>query len=410
MNSILWPSWKRILFLFIGIYLSLYCLGGQFVTAIIFEPLWSMMTKVLGPLLGAPERLISIQSGSGDGTFEYYKVFSLMILTALISTTSFVTIRSDKTYEFLLGIIYTLIRYFLAYQLIIYGIAKIGYMQFGYPDDIKMDQRLGEFTPMGLLWTFMGYSKAYTVFTGWLEFIPGLLLLFRRTTLLGALMAFGVMLNVMMLNFCYDVPVKLLSSHMVIMSLFLIIPLFNPIYQLFFTDREVERVTVPTFVSESYEKLILVIKALLIPVILLSVYFMIFHGPSRTSGMSNELMLGKYRVVTYEKKGVDSNLIKNESQWVLTSSEGNGRLIVKSNNGRKQWYKIKDGIEGDSIHLSTYDNSHFSFRIEDAQNDTIHLSRKNDYEQVKITLVKDTTRYRLKDAKFRWMQDYPDNR
>ena len=38
---------------------------------------------------------------------------------------------------------------------------------------------------MGLLWTFMGHSPAYSAFTGAAEALAGALLLFRRTTLLG---------------------------------------------------------------------------------------------------------------------------------------------------------------------------------------------------------------------------------
>ncbi|HEV3437717.1 MAG TPA: hypothetical protein VG122_10185 [Gemmata sp.] len=52
----------------------------------------------------------------------------------------------------------------------------------------------------------------------------GILLCTRRTTLLGALVTFGVMVHVAALNFCYDVPVKLFSLHLVLMSLFLMAP------------------------------------------------------------------------------------------------------------------------------------------------------------------------------------------
>jgi len=68
---------------------------------------------------------------------------------------------------------------------------------------------------MGLLWTFMAASKGYQIFTGAAEVLGGILLLWKRTTTLGALTVFGVMANVMALNFFYDVPVKLLSTHLV---------------------------------------------------------------------------------------------------------------------------------------------------------------------------------------------------
>jgi hypothetical protein len=77
---------------------------------------------------------------------------------------------------------------------------------------------------MGLLWTFMAYSPSYTAFTGLMELVGGLLLIMRRTALLGALISLGAMSQVAMLNLSYDVPVKLMSLHMVALALLLALP------------------------------------------------------------------------------------------------------------------------------------------------------------------------------------------
>jgi len=77
---------------------------------------------------------------------------------------------------------------------------------------------------MGLLWTFMGVSTPYTVFAGAMETLGGVLLFFRRTTTLGALVTIAVMTNVFVLNMCYDVPVKQFSLHLLLMAVFLLLP------------------------------------------------------------------------------------------------------------------------------------------------------------------------------------------
>jgi hypothetical protein len=59
---------------------------------------------------------------------------------------------------------------------------------------------------------------------GAVELIPGILLFLPRTTLLGALLALTATTGVFVLNMTYDVPVKLLSCHLVLMSLFLLAP------------------------------------------------------------------------------------------------------------------------------------------------------------------------------------------
>src|SRR5262249_29240551 len=52
----------------------------------------------------------------------------------------------------------------------------------------------------------------------------GLLLFFRRTATLGALLTFGVMAHVTLMNLCFDVPVKLYSAHLTLLSLFAAAP------------------------------------------------------------------------------------------------------------------------------------------------------------------------------------------
>ena len=59
----------------------------------------------------------------------------------------------------------------------------------------------------------------YTIFGGAGEVLAGVLLVFRRTATLGALVATGVMVNVVAMNICYDIPVKLYSSHLVLAAI-----------------------------------------------------------------------------------------------------------------------------------------------------------------------------------------------
>ncbi len=77
-----------------------------------------------------------------------------------------------------------------------------------------MQTPLGDLSPMRLAWLFIGYSVPYEIFGGLLETVSGLLLSFRRTQLLGSLMTLATIGNVVMINFCYDIPVKLFSSQL----------------------------------------------------------------------------------------------------------------------------------------------------------------------------------------------------
>ena len=87
---------------------------------------------------------------------------------------------------------------------------------------------------MGVLWSSIGASFPYEEFVGLVEVAGGVLLFVPRTQLAGALVAFGAMFEVFMLNMTYDVPVKLFSFHLVVMSVVLIAPYAKPLGALVF--------------------------------------------------------------------------------------------------------------------------------------------------------------------------------
>src|SRR5262249_33806987 len=83
--------------------------------------------------------------------------------------------------------------------------------------------RLGETTGFGVLWQTMQYSPAYALFGGIAELAVVLLLTFRRTTLLRALVCLPVMGNLTMMDWCYGVPGKLFSALIVLSAAVLVV-------------------------------------------------------------------------------------------------------------------------------------------------------------------------------------------
>ncbi len=116
------------------------------------------------------------------------------------------------------------LRYTLASSMLSYGILKLLHLQMSGPQLARLIETYGESSPMGLAWTFMGLSWPYSAFAGGLEFVGGLLLFFRRTTALGALLLVAVMANVFAMNLCFDIPVKLYSGLMLSVSIVLAAP------------------------------------------------------------------------------------------------------------------------------------------------------------------------------------------
>ncbi|MBK9036009.1 MAG: hypothetical protein IPL61_32970 [Myxococcales bacterium] len=169
-------------------------------------------------LLGVHVDPASPVTGSGDRPLDYVIVFTVAVLALLGAAVWTAVERRDRHDARLASIVRVFLRYAMAFTMLSYGLAKVYESQFPTPNDAWLSTRYGDSSPMRLLWTFMGASRPYSMFAGGLECLAGVLLLWRRTTTLGALVMGGVMLNVLMLNLCYDVPVKLYAAHLVVFA------------------------------------------------------------------------------------------------------------------------------------------------------------------------------------------------
>lgn len=184
--------------------------------------------------------------GSGDGTGDWVWVACNLALALLASVVWTLAARRSPAARTRAALSVGK-RYFLAATLLGYGAVKIAKTQFPSLGPSALATTYGESSPMGLLWRFMGHSTAYSVFTGVLEIAGALLLFHRRTVTLGALILAGVMANVVMLNLCFDVPVKIFSTHLLLIALSLLAPQAAALAKLFLLGRPAELVLPPTF-------------------------------------------------------------------------------------------------------------------------------------------------------------------
>ncbi len=224
-----WSSGKKFLFRYLFIFFGLIIfpfplnvIPGISKLMQYYSQIWTALINVAGKtFFGITEPLADKITGSGDKLYDWLWYFCVIVLTVIIGTLFSVLDRKRMNYERLKSWFLLFLTYYLAYVLLSYGIIKLFYLQFGPPNLERLFQTFGQASPMRLVWTFMGYSETYTVFSGASETLAGVLLLFRRTRMLGALIAVGVMLNVFMLNMSYDVPVKLFSFQLMIIGIYL---------------------------------------------------------------------------------------------------------------------------------------------------------------------------------------------
>ena len=163
-------------------------------------------------------------TGSGDKMADWVTLFAIAVVSAAVTLIWSILDRKAASYPRLYRWFHLYIRFGLALAMISYGAFKVIPSQFVAPSLDRLAQSFGDASPMGLLWTFMGASVPYTIFTGLGEMTGGLLLTNRRTTLLGALISAAVMTHVVMLNFAYDVPVKNYSLLLLLTALIIAAP------------------------------------------------------------------------------------------------------------------------------------------------------------------------------------------
>lgn len=226
-----WSLAKRVGFRFAFAYLVLYNFPFPFDWLPLLETPVGWYNRWFGRMIVRPvaEQLfgltiVSRPNGSGDGAVSYVRVLCFFAIAILATLVWSLLDRRRANYARMHEWLRVYVRFALAFIMFSYGVVKVLPSQFPPPTLDRLLQPFGDASPMGLLWTLMGASTMYSFFGGAGEMLGGILLLFRRTTLLGALVSAAVMANVVALNFSYDVPVKLFSLHILAMALLLILP------------------------------------------------------------------------------------------------------------------------------------------------------------------------------------------
>jgi len=115
-----------------------------------------------------------------------------------------ISIRKNMTNK-LEYISISIFRFTLAFIMIfIYAYIKIAYKQFEV-NYSAMDTPLKDVSDLDLLWYFIGRSNVQSFLYGLAEFIPCILLLFRRTTFLGAVLLLPALFGVVLVNVFNDI-------------------------------------------------------------------------------------------------------------------------------------------------------------------------------------------------------------
>jgi uncharacterized membrane protein YphA (DoxX/SURF4 family) len=307
--------------------------------------------------------------------------------------------RAPVRHGKLLDFLQLFVRLMLGQILLSYGIIKLFGAQFPAPAEDRLMSTYGESSPMGLMWTFIGASLPYQVFGGALETLGGLLLAFRRTRLIGALVTCTVMSNVFVLNLCYDVPVKLYSGELLAMAVFLAALDWRRVLSMFVLNRATPPAD-ETFAFWATTRWSLVRKLTTASVVVAGMYLPIPHG-SHTPPVEEGSVTGVYQVVSAE--GVEG----------LTRLGFSWSARVWFNDGHTLRLKITENVKDQQLTLASRPNE--SGTAADLKwtregDRTIFTGTWNNAPVTITTKKLDTSKSLLLTRGFRWVNEFPFNR
>jgi hypothetical protein len=225
-----WSSAKRVAFRFVFVLLTLECAGAlAFAVPLARKPpfkwavylYWQAWGGIIAWLTQHVFGFTPKDTLEGsDSEVAWMKLFWTVVFSA-IGATVWTLLARRMEYRKLADRHRTLVRHTLAATMFMYGLDKVFKLQFWAPTPTDLAQTFGGSSPFGLVWRFVGASAPYTIFSGLMECVGAALLLSRRTTTLGALVTAAVLVNVVMLNFCYGIPVKNFSSMLLAFAVYL---------------------------------------------------------------------------------------------------------------------------------------------------------------------------------------------
>jgi len=427
------PSWNRatrIAFRFCVVYFGLYIVLTQMLTSLLFattndsgafeldmtRPAKAIVVWVAAHVFRIAHPLVTSETGSGDRLYDWVEL-SLIVVLAILGTIVWSALdRNRKSYGKLHAWFRVFVRFSLAATMFTYGMVKVVPLQMPFPFLNRLIEPFGNLSPMGVLWASIGASPAYEIFVGCAEMLGGILLILPQTTMLGALVCLADATEVFTLNMTYDVPVKLLSLHMILLALFLLAPDARRLLNMFFLDRAVPRsAELPLFRSPRANRIALAVQAL-------AALFLIganVHGAVSEynvdgPGRPKSPLYGIWNARTVIIDGqVRPPLLTDETRWRRLVFDFPTAMSIFAMNDEVHHYRARIDANAKTFTLNKNGDDKWAARFSYARPDASHLNVDGTMDSLKVHAefdLVDPAKFLLKTRGFHWIQDYPFNR
>lgn len=292
---------------------------------------------------------------TSDTIWMYLLVLVLFVLSITLSFLArFIKAEYLPKIE---ALVLSLCAWYLSLQLMKYGMDKVLKTQFYLPEPNIL------YTPFGMLdqdilyWSTIGTSRSYNLFLGIIELLAAGLLLFKRTRLMGALAAWLLMINVVMVNFSFDISVKLFSLFLLFLSLMVLLPHARYLWKaLLHRPLPLTSQQPVTVITHPFWRATL--KTGVAGVLILeSAYALVMYGVANGDATPRPALHGAYETMQVSG-GAPGDFIRFENVKRLFVHR-KGYLILQYQNDRMKDYKLTVN-DAERITLTNYEGRHMT--------------------------------------------------
>ena len=345
-------------------------------------PLWHAVVPWVGiHVLHLAHPVATSYEVGGDSVYEYILRGTELVIALVAAVVWTLLDRRRKDYRELDAWLRIFVRAGLAVEMLFYGLGKVPPAQFGVLSLYRQAQPLGQLWPMAMLWAFMAASPGYTLLCGLVETMGGLLLLWRRTVGIGALISAGAMANVLVLNIFYDVNQKIRCVYYLLLALYLAAPQMVRLWELVVLQRVAVPVKEPLVSGPRGVR----VAASLVPM-LFAVVLAVHFVPSDWYRYHSNLRKDAMRGPNYGVWRVDSFAVGDETKPLL--SDGlRGEMGLKA--GEDRWRQVILDAGGQVYLLLGNNEYDFVDGKEDARTGELVLTDSGDAAwQARLHLVR----------------------
>ncbi|MGV0812352.1 DoxX family protein [Mycolicibacterium boenickei] len=420
-----WPEVTKIAFRFCFLYFGLFCLLFAQITFAFLgivghwlperAVMWQM--TVLGPVVSwvgsqvfGVEAVLHLDSGSGDQAAIWVMVFCLLVFAVAGAAVWSWVDRQRPDYSRLWAWFLTFVRLCVAGQMLFYGFAKLVPTQMPAPPLAALLRPYGEFSPASVLWLQVGSSYPYEMALGAVEVLAGLLLFLPRTGTLGALLGVASMVQVFLLNMTFDVPVKILSGHLLLMGLVLLAPQYRRLADVLVLQRPTEPAVQPDLFADARANTIASrVQAVLGIWMVAGCVLTSWQSWSEYGGGRDKPEL--YGIWTVSRFDVDGRtappLTTDEYRWQRVVFDMPEVLSYQRMNGELVDAPVK--VDGDRLMVSGPDGSALAtLTTSRPAPQQLRLTGQLSGRDVEIWLDElDVNQFTLRNRGFNWVQEYP---